>query len=67
MIKVLEGYNGINHGKIIDVIERKGRGFGDTRKGEQRRYEVSYKGEWHVVFHLPACFDEIAGDCISIK
>jgi hypothetical protein len=67
MIKVLKGYDGINHGTIVEVIERKGRNFGDRRKGEVVRYEVSYKGKWHVVFNLPACFGEVAGSCISIK
>ena len=67
MIKVLKGYDGINHGTIVEVIERKGRNFGDRRKGEVVRYEVSYKGKWHVVFNLPACFGEVAGSSISIK
>ncbi len=66
MIKVLKNYNGINHGEIIDIIERKGRNFGDTRKGESVRWEVSYKGKWHVVFNLPSCYGEAKGSCISI-
>lgn len=66
MIKVLEGYNGINKGKVVAVIERSQRFFGDTRKGEIRRSEVFYKGEYHVVFTLPKCYGLSAGQCISI-
>jgi hypothetical protein len=66
MIKVLKGYDGINHGTIVEVIERKGRNFGDRRKGEQLRYEVSYKGKWHVVFNLPKIYGELSGQCINL-
>lgn len=66
MIKVLKGYDGIKQGTVIETIERKGRHYGDTRKGNQRRYEVSYKGKWYGVFILPACYGESSGHCISI-
>jgi hypothetical protein len=76
-IKVLKNYDGlsnashIKNGKplteIVEVIERVSRPYGDRRKGEIVRHEVSYKGKWHYVFWLPTSFGEFAGDCISIK
>ena len=76
-IKVLKNYDGlsneshIKHGKplteIVEVIERRSRSYGDSRKGEIVRHEVMYKGEWTSVFWLPDCYGEFAGDCISIE
>ena len=65
MIKVIKNWNGFK-GDIVETIERKGRHFGDTRKGERVRYEVSYKGKWHVVFRLPKIYGELSGQCISL-
>jgi hypothetical protein len=76
-IKVLKNYDGlsnashIKNGKplteIVEVIERVSRPYGDRRKGDIVRHEVSYKGKWHYVFRLPESYGEFAGDCISIE
>ena len=66
MIKVLTNWDGFK-GDIVETISRKGRNFGDRRKGEQLRYEVSYKGKWHVVFNLPKIYGELSGQCINLN
>ena len=63
MIKVLRAWDGFT-GEIVEEIDRKGRTFG---KGHgNKRWEVSYKGKWEVVFNLPKVYGELEGACISI-
>jgi hypothetical protein len=63
MIKVLKGWNGLKCDEIVEKIDRKGRNFG---RGLNKKFEVSYKGQWHVVFHLPSSYGELEGSCIAI-
>ena len=63
MIKVLKGWNGLKCDEIVEKIDRKGRNFG---RGLNKRFEVSYKGQWYVVFHLPFSYGELEGSCIAI-
>ena len=74
-IKVLKNYDGMSNAthlkygqpltEIVEEIERVSRAYGDRRKGDEIRHEVSYKGEWTTVFRLPESYGEFAGDCIS--
>jgi len=64
-VKVITNYNGLR-GDYVETITRKSKSIGNTRKGEQKREAVSYKGKYYTVFRLPESYGEIAGFVIRI-
>ena len=62
-VNVIRNFDGLN-GDLVEVVERK---HTVTGRKDGRRRVVSYKGQKHIVFHLPSVYGEISGNCISVQ